>query len=241
MSTNINYQSEVVVTEGVKLDIGWLVKGSRTPSVYTLTLGTASVLGDETLSVTASTDNLLIQAGTILPFGLQKVIVTDDTLIDATIATILPVRAITAPIAANATALTKALLTVLGLTEASPNAQTQDVDVTNFLSGFGNEKVTTGVDRTVQCGGHVIVGDRAMDTIIKPLILDDEKVRREIYAELVLPSGERFVGAAKVGNFTTSLALRDVQKFTFQAMFQGRSFVHTPATAYVSIAQDLAA
>ncbi|MBD1995140.1 hypothetical protein H6G00_00670 [Leptolyngbya sp. FACHB-541] len=239
MST-INYQTEVVITEGTKLDIGWLMRGTRTPASYILTVGTAAVLNDEVLSVTSSVDNLLIQAGTKLSFGNQIVIVTTDTIVDATTPTDLPIRALGAPIAANATATTRALLTVLGLTDASPSGETQVEDTSNFLSGFGNEGVIVGVNRTVQCSGNVIVGDRAMDRIIKPLILDDEKARREIYADLQLPSGERYQGAAKIQSFSSPSANRSIQKFQFQLMFQGLSFKHTPATTYAAIAQDAA-
>ena len=235
---SINYQSEVILTEGVKLDIGWLPKGLRVAPTYTITATAAAAIGDESITVTASIDNLLLQAGTILPFGAQKVIVTDDTVVDSATDTNLPVRELTAAIADNDTAVTKALLTVLGLTEASPNAETQTEDTTNFLSGFGQENVIVGANRMVQCSGNVIVGDRAMDTILKPLSLDDEKVRREIWAELVMPSGEKFVGAAKVGSLSNSVSLRSIQKFSFQLMFQGLSFKHTPATTYAAIAQD---
>lgn len=236
--SNINYQSEVVLTEGVKLDIGWLPRGSRIAPSYTLTATSAAPIGAEELLVTSNIDNLFIQAGTILPFGLSRAVVLTDTFVDATTPTELPVRELRTAIAANATARTLALLTVLGLTEASPNAETQTEDTTNFLSGFGQENVVVGANRTVQCSGNIIVGDRAMDTILKPMILEDDKVRGEIWAELVMPSGEKFEGAAKISNFSSSVSLRSIQKFSFSLMFQGLSFRHTAATEYVATAQD---
>jgi Phage tail tube protein len=237
---NILYPSEVILTEGTKLDLGWLIQGTRVPVVYTLTVGTAAVAGDTQLLITSNVDNVLIQAGTKLVYGSETIVANADALIDQTVPTpLLLNKPLVGAIAAAATTTTKALLTVLGLKEASPQGQTQTVDVSNFLSGFGQENVVTGINRTLTCSGFVIKGDRATDRIIKQLILNDEKARREVYAELNLPSGERYEGAAKIENYNTTTNVRNVQEFSFSLMFQGASFAHTPATIYTPVAQDL--
>jgi Phage tail tube protein len=234
---NILYPSEVILTEGTKLDLGWLIQGTRVPVTYTLTVDSTS---SDSAELTSNIDNLLLQAGTKLDFNGEVVTVAADVVVDQTIATIVQFsKPFITPIAVGATAETKALMTVLGLKEASPQGQTQTVDVSNFLSGFGQENVVTGVNRTLTCSGFVIKGDRATDRIIKQLILNDEKARREVYAELNLPSGERYEGAAKIENYNTTTNVRNVQEFSFSLMFQGASFVHTPATNYTPVAQDL--
>lgn len=235
----INYPSAVVITEGVKLDIGWLAQGSRIPTDYTIETDAAAVVGDDQISVTSSTDDLLLQAGSRLLFGTQTLVVANDVVVDSATPTILDLRdPLTAAIAANATAQTKALLTVLGLTEASPNNESQTVDATNFLSGFGQEMVVTGLNRTIQCSGNVIVGCRATDRIIKQIAMNDERARREIWAELIMPSGEKFEGASIFQSYNTTVGIRDIQKFSFQVVFQGSSYKHTPATVYTAVAQD---
>lgn len=236
---SILYPTQVVVTEGVKLDIGWLSLNSRTPQSYILTADAAAAINDEEIAVTSSIDNLLIQAGTKLTFGSQTVQVAIDAVVDsATATTLVLANPLTAAIAAADEAETKALLTVLGLTEGSPNAESQTVDKTNFLSGFGQEMVVTGLNRTVQCSGNTVIGCRATDRILKQVSMNDEKARREIYAELNMPSGERFEGAAIVQSYNTTVGLRDIQKYSFQLVFQGLSFKHTPATVYTAVAQD---
>ncbi|MBE9178598.1 hypothetical protein IQ268_08505 [Oculatella sp. LEGE 06141] len=237
----INYASAVVITEGTKLLVGKLATNSRVPAQYTLTTTTLANSGAVALSVTASggnlqaNDDLYIAAGSSLTFGAVSVIVRDDAIVDQTTPTTLNLLAPTsANIASGATTSTRALLPLLGLTEASPSAETTTVDVTNFLSGFGQESVVTGINRNFQCSGNRIQGDRAMDKIVAPLILDDSQARNEIYFELLLPSGEKFEGAGKVMNLNFSAALRDIVKYTFQLQGQGLSYVYTPAVSYLS-------
>jgi hypothetical protein len=240
----ILYPSEVILTEGTKLDIGWLQPGTRIPAEYTLQNAGVNALGSTQISLKTTggdPNNLLIQAGTVLSFtaGATVIVAQDVIFPQSNIPTLVSIQK---PLSHNINAdfaVTKALLTVVGLKEASPQGQTQTVDVSNFLSGFGQENVVTGVNRTLTCSGFVIKGDRATDRIIKQLILNDEKARREIYAELTLPSGERYEGAAKIENYNTTTNVRNVQEFSFSLMFQGASFKHTPATTYTPVAQDL--
>jgi Phage tail tube protein len=240
----ILYPSEVILTEGTKLDLGWLQTGTRVPVTYALSVVSTATAGSTQVSlqsVSFSPSNILIQAGTVLPFVTGTIVVAQDVIFtQAETSTLVSIsKPLSAPLSASDLAQTKALLTVLGLKEASPQGQTQTVDVSNFLSGFGQENVVTGVNRTLTCSGFVIKGDRATDRIIKQLILNDEKARREVYAELNLPSGERYEGAAKIENYNTTTNVRNVQEFSFSLMFQGASFVHTPATEYTPVAQDL--
>lgn len=237
----INYKSAVVITEGLTLRVGKLGTNIRTPQTYTLTNTTLANIGATALTVTASggdltgTDDLYIAAGTKLTFGAVSVIVADDTIVDQVTGTTLNLSvALGASIAANATATTRALVPVLGLTEASPNNETTTIDTTSFLSGFGQESVVTGVNRTFQCSGNRIQGDRAMDKLVMPLILDDSQARNEIFFELMLPSGEKFEGAGKVMNLNFTAGLRDIVKFSFQLQGQGLSYVYTPSTTYLT-------
>lgn len=212
--------------QGTIVEVQLLPLGSRTPTNYTITMGaTAAPAGATTLTVAALPT--FLQSETRLTFGATTAILVNDANAAATSLTVEP---LTGAIAAAATSITIAALQLLGVTDASVNASSNTVDTSNFKSGYGMESKVTGLDRTVSVSLNQIQGDRALDTIIKPIIYNDAFAMREVFARITCPNGEKYEGAAIVRNVNQPKQMRDISKMTLEFQFQGsKTFKFTPA------------
>ncbi|MBD3882177.1 hypothetical protein IFO70_10440 [Phormidium tenue FACHB-886] len=232
------YNSKTILTAGTKLFVAKLAENQRKPVEYTVTNTAAATIGaDElTLDVTggdlAAGKSLFLAAGLELTYGTTLVEVALDTIVPFGTATAVPVEPVKAAVPASTASQTYAMLPLLGVTEANPGNESQTEDITNFLSGFGQEMNVTGINRNFQVGGFKIKGDRAMDNIVIPLSANDERAGEEIYALLQLESGDKFRGAAKVSSLNFANGVRASVKYSFQLMIQGTSYKYENGVAY---------
>lgn len=224
-----------VQLKNVTLDVVLLPLNSRVPASTTLTLDTAAVAGDTSLSITASASTP-VKAGNSLTFAdttgnVQAIVLTDTTI--ATTATSVPILPLTQAIADTSTATYyTGLLPLYGIQEFGIQSQDQEVDTTNTLSGFGTEMALVRSGKTASISGIQVPGDKALDTIIKAVALQGATFGREVYAVLTLPDGERYRGAAKVRNFNAPGNQNEVKKYSFELSFMGVTFVNDPAQIY---------
>ena len=222
--TSIEYANATLVTTGMQLRFNPLPFGVRIPTKYTITTTAAAIVGAETLAVTALPAKLW--CGDVLVFNSGgTATVARDTAIAGTSLKVVP---LTTPIATGATAQTTASV-YAAVTEASPNASPKIEDVTNSLSGTGyegatvasNQQLSLTMDRVSGSPGNKLL----LDILYKP-----EHLKREIYAGLVFPNGEKYQGACIPTTGSQSGAVQAKRTMQVNLQFQGCSFEFVQGT-----------
>ena len=195
----------------------------------------ANAIGNTLLSV--SPTPTFLDSGEILTFGTSKAVVVDQSPVNSTLIQVAPLAAAVTP---SSTATTKALLAVVGATDASPSSAPKTTDTTNYLSGAGMEMATIGTNRTLNVTFNEIEGDLG-GIIIKQILFNDIHYNREIYAVVSRPNGEQYEGAAIVTQGDGQAPVQEKVTRTANMQFQGSSFIYTPPTADVTVAASLMA
>jgi hypothetical protein len=226
----INRASVVETTLGITFQIGELptqqigaviVTNRNVPS-YTITTTAAAVEDDEGLTIVATTK--LLDAGTRLNFAGVIATLSNAAALGATTLQTLPLPG---DIASGATATTKALVFVAGCTDATLTPEIKNVDTTNYLSGIGMEKVTTGNAKKMQLNFNLIYGDRGGD-ILRKIAYDKVYVGREFYFDLLFQSGEQHEGIALLESASPTQQVQDKRSFSCNAQVQGDTYIYTP-------------
>lgn len=168
---------------------------------------------------------VFLDAGEVLSFGAVKVILTDSAPAGSTLLFCVPLAA---ALTAALSATTRALLTVVGATNATPVSSPKTTDATTYLSGTGVEMVTVGTNRTLNLSFNRVVGDMGGNVLMQ-ILYENSLFDREVWAEVVRPNGEKYEGACLVtsGNQTAPVQEKITQEANMQ--FQGDSFIFTPA------------
>lgn len=233
MPSIITRASVVETTLGITFQIGELatttvggvIITNRTPPVYTITTSAAALINAESLAVNATT--VLLDAGTLLKFGSITAILSNAADVGATTLQTLP---LSGGIASAATATTKALVFVVGCTEANVSPQIKNSDNTTYLSGLGMEKVTVGNAKTMALNFNLIYGDRG-GLLLRKIAYNEAYAGREFYFNLLFPSGEAHAGVALLESASPQNPVQEKRSFACTAQVQGTSYVHTSAPA----------
>ncbi|MBO3459942.1 hypothetical protein G7B40_040155 [Aetokthonos hydrillicola Thurmond2011] len=230
MPQTINRANVVETTLGITFQIGELptqqvgavtVTNRNVPS-YTITTTAAAAASAESLSVQAT--SVLLDAGTLLNFSGVIATLSNAAPAGSTILQTLPLPG---SIGNGATATTKALVFVAGCTDATVSPEIKNVDTTNYLSGIGMEKVTTGNAKKMQLNFNLIYGDRG-GTILRKIAYDKAYVGREFYFYLLFPSGEAHEGVALLESASPTQQVQDKRAFSCSAQVQGDTYIYTP-------------
>lgn len=236
MPQTINHASVVETTLGITFQIGELptqqvgaviVTNRNVPS-YTITTSAAASANTESLSVQATP--VLLDAGERLNFGGVIATLSNAAAAGSTTLQLLPLPG---SIGNGATATTKALVFVAGCTDATVSPEIKNIETTNYLSGLGMEKVTTGNSKKMQLNFNLIYGDRG-GNILRRIAYDKVYAGREFYFYLLFPSGEGHEGIALLESASPTQQVQDKRSFSCNAQVQGDTYIYTPP-AVVSI------
>lgn len=229
--------TESIILQNYTLDLLLLPDGVRTVAKKTISITTAANAHATTINVTgASGDDYEIKAGTSVSFASatgatsrQQVLFTADVEIGAT-GVAASVSPLFKAIAANATAsVLPGSIPLFGVQSFDLQSQETTVDVTNVQSGSGTESAMVRFNRTIAVNGVALIGDVALDNIIKRLTFNTTFANREVYAIATYPTGEKYEGAAKIMGYTSPGNQNEVARYQFNLQFQGDSFIYTPA------------
>ena len=230
MPQTINRASVVETTLGVTFQIGELptqkigavtVTNRNAPS-YTITTTAAAIIEAESLQVQATP--VLLDAGERLNFGGVIATLSNAAPAGSTTLQLLPLPG---SIGNSATASTKALVFVAGCTDATVSPEIKNVDTTNYLSGIGMEKTTTGNSKQMKLDFNLVYGDRG-GAILRRIAYDKIYVGREFYFYLLFPSGESHEGVALLESASPTQQVQDKRSFSCNAQVQGDSYIYTP-------------
>lgn len=230
MPQTINRASVVETTLGITFQIGELptqqvgnvIVTNRNAPSYTITTTAAAAANTESLSVQAT--SVLLDAGTLLNFG--GVVATLSNAAPA-LSTTLQTLPLPGSIGNGAAATTKALVFVAGCTNATVSPEIKNVETTNYLSGIGMEKVTTGNAKRMKLDFNLVYGDRG-GSILRRIAYDKVYVGREFYFYLLFPSGEAHEGVALLESASPTQQVQDKRSFSCDAQIQGNSYIYTP-------------
>lgn len=102
----------------------------------------------------------------------------------------------------------------------------QTVDATSVDSGDGQESDVVRAGRNISIEGIAKAGDRGFYNVVQPIGLSPGLLGCEVYAELILPDGDTFVGAAKIMNFSQPGNQNEIKRYSFELQMQGDSYDH---------------
>ncbi len=191
-------------------------------------LATATQLNYDVGALTANSTLLpvaalpvLLDVGDRLTFGSQTLRVTGRSPAGAIQ---LRVSAIVTTITSGATASTKGLLAVAGVTSSPvPSPEPKVIETTNLLSGIGKEQQVTGVSHTMKVMLDLIKGNLGGD-VITDILRDKTKYKKEVYFELTMEDGELHYGVAIPTAGPESGELQDKRKMDITMQIQGLTY-----------------
>lgn len=167
---------------------------------------------------------VLLDVGDKLTFGAQTLRVTGRSPAGAIQ---VRVSAIGTTITSGATATTKGLLAVAGVTSSPvPSPEPKVIETTNLLSGIGKEQQVTGVSHTMKVMLDLIQGNLGGD-VITDILRDANKYNRELYFELLMTDGELHSGVAIPTAGSESGEIQDKRKMDITLQIQGLTYVFT--------------
>ncbi|MBN3993830.1 MAG: hypothetical protein HWQ36_25950 [Nostoc sp. NMS2] len=236
MPQTIIRASVVETTLGITFQIGELptqqvgavIVTNRNVPIYTITTSAAASVDAESISVTATP--VLLDAGVKLNFAGTIVTLSNAAPAGSTTLQTLPLLS---SVGNAVSATTKALVFVAGCTDATVSPEIKNIDTTNYLSGVGMEKVTTGNSKKMQLNFNLIYGDRG-GNILRRIAYDKVYVGREFYFSLLFPSGEAHEGIALLESASPTQQVQDKRSFSCNAQVQGDTYIYT-APASVNI------
>lgn len=218
-----------------------LPKGSRTPTVVTITSDGAVAEGAETMQATSSVASTEVKAGTALIFSATSpsgttarsfALVKTTTTVDTT-ATALPIFPLKTAIGASDTAsFVTGLIPIFGLQEFGLQSQSTTVDITGTDSGSSTEVVKIRDNREFSINIIERLADVGLGTVIKPLLFNPAFADREAWLEIVLASGEIHKGAAMLQNASKPGNQNEVARVNFTATMQGASYSYVDGYIY---------
>jgi hypothetical protein len=235
LSAAIPNRSKIIFANGATARLTAAAASAATsltvePLTQSIPSGTTGTMNGGQLTVGAGYIPVLptpvdLWPGEVLTFGTTRVTLADRAPVGSVD---LEVIDLTAALTASATSPAFASLYVAGTTDASPSSAPKLVDGTNFLSGAGQEQVTTGTSRTLNFAFQDIVGDPGAE-LIKQILYNDAAYDREIYAWLTRQNGERYEGACIITTGDSASPVQELVNITANLQFQGSSFKYTPA------------
>jgi hypothetical protein len=227
-----------ITTGGGLLLLAPLTCPNNEPDTVIWTNLTAAAVAANTLSLRHDqAGEVYISAGTILTFGANIAVVTATTLVPTgATGTNVPVEALTAAIAANATAtLAKGVLRLLSPTNIPINLTSQKEDSTDLDDGIKSSEVVTSVATSIAVSAFDSVEDRALYSLVFPLA----DVGGQLFAMAVRSNGVVTAGRAIVSNYTNDQAVKTVSKVQFSLDFQGK-YANISPYRYLTVAQKTA-
>lgn len=228
-----------VLTAGAQLFVASLASATSPrplePVVITFTADAAAASEDTSISLThnqASTA-VIVRQGMVLYFGAVKAVITAETSIaSGSSATSVPVEALSASIAEDATATSWNLLRVLSPSDI-PNTSTDTmVDRKDLTFGLQGSQVKVGTTFEPQVTVIRNPNERALDQIIYPA----SNGAQSIFAHIVYPGGLHVWGSTKVSNFTLPNAINEIQRPQFTLNFQA-PYARPTIFAFLSTAE----
>ena len=189
----------------------------------------ANGIGDSLLFV--SPTPTFIDAGDILAFGSNKVVVTAGQPAGAQLFPCVP---LTAAVTSGTTALTQGLLLLAGANDATPSSSPKTSDRTRYLSGSGAETQVVGANRTVSIAYMLMDDPDYPDLgaeVIERVLYDDLYTSRQIYAYIRRANGETYEGMCVPTQGSSQAPVQEKITVTVAMQFQGCTFKRTAADA----------
>jgi len=189
------------------------------PAQITITVHSATNVNATTVPLkTSSTTGTFLPAGTALYFGgSNKVVVANDvTIAPGASATNVATEPITASLAADVTATTWALLSILSPTDIPNVSSDTMVDRKDLSYGLQSAQVKVATAFQPQIVVIVHPEDKAFYNIIYPASNGSES----IFAHILYGGGLHAFGPAKVSNLNIPGTINEIQRATFTLDFQ---------------------
>lgn len=237
----VSYDGSQIRGDAAEFWIKPLLPGTTKPAIITITIKTAGLADDETISVQATAAIKLYRGDVILfPTSDVLVVVKVDTTI-ATTPTTLPVLPLTGAIADEEAAKTYGLYPVLSLSEGGiPENTGSEVGSRNRSESLYQVKEIIGRDYSLTCNGRVVSYDPGLWTL-KRLARGRRRVYWEsryapylsftdetgtIHTQGKGPAAE--TGAAFVQNYSIQSNADNMQQLQASLMGTGRPSDYAP-------------
>jgi hypothetical protein len=218
-----------------------LPRGTRTPTTVLITSSAAVAEGATTMQATAATASTIVRAGQVLVFSptapsgvvARSFVIVSATTTLGTTASPLPIFPLRTAIAANSTAAaTTGMIPIFGLQEFGLQGQSTTVDITGTDSGSSTEVLKIRDTREFSINLIERNADVGLGTVVKPLLFNPAFADREMWMELVMPSGESHRGATMLTNPSKPGNQNEVARLSFTATIQGASYQYTDGFIY---------
>lgn len=203
-----------------------------------------SYIGHNYLTLSSFGD-IELKAGTCLSFGdpdfgyipghRKQVILVNDTVVDD-----IPIEVEVYPLTHNiiekdVAEVVEGVMPLNGVQVIDLLSQEVQVEATNFTTKRGVTNTFIRQIKTCSVNGIALTGDKALETIIKPVgMFSDLLYGRDIYAAVTMPDGERFAGIAKISGLSLPANQNEVKRFSFNLLFQGDYFEWYPPFCFDS-------
>lgn len=213
--------------QGSILLVGKLNSCASEPDVLTITNTAAAAINDETLTLSSNATITqgapTLRKGSILHFGVNKAVVTADTVIAIAGTTVVPVEKLVAAITINATASTWALLRVLAPQTIPVNEESSTTDTTDLTNGLQGSEVVT----KLMLNPSIQVINRFDDKAVNDVIRKAAKVGGTVYTVFALSDTSHVFGRAVVSGFQNEATQSDIMKPTFNLLMQSPWYSYT--------------
>jgi hypothetical protein len=227
------FNTATVLNAGTKCLVGNLLANRILP-VKNLIVGTAGATEGDTeipLKVASGTTQLL--AGTAIQFSdvtpVVTVIVAEDTSVAAT-DTLVPIQSALSAgetlVAADA-GVSNGLLQVLGGKDLTFDIKDNEVGTRSFESGLFDDARKVMVGGTITWGGHYVIGDNAIETVIEPAALSED----EIYIRLLYPDGKVREAACFIMGFSEKGTLDGIRELNWTYRLVGEIKMYSTTVA----------
>lgn len=222
-----------------------LINCANEPTVYTLELSAAALIGANSISVFIdpvpagiTTPSVYLSAGSKLYFGatFAAVTVAEDVTITATTsvaAQVVEVDTLIAGLASGDAAQTWGMFSVASATDIPLNLNTNTVDRQDLTNGLQGSMVTTSVDLQSQLAFIATPEDPAIWKVIYPYT----QAGKDFFCLLERSGGIRAWGKCKGSNISIPGAIKEIARGSVQLMFQS-SFAAPTLRQYQTVTQQ---
>lgn len=219
------YQAKAngIIIDGTGADpqVGDVLRFGNHATVYTVASYTNNVLGLNPTLRQAVGDNEVVETLVEAVINLPQTSTLNDVVRLGTAATAVEVTPIKYGIDANATTISYALRTLLGLSDASPTEAPQTVDATDHESALeGLQKtVTTIYSKTVTANGNRIENDRFFTDVAIPIFNDRDNIGRSVWIEVNSSDGSFRTGIAQITDSSATDTVQQLEGYNFTFTF----------------------
>ena len=210
-----------ILNAGSQLLVAPLRDCALSPTEYTVEADAAVAINDisATLVVAAPTavgTSVTLRKGSRLTFGTSVIVIAEDAVVGLTPVAV-AIEPAAAAVAANATAITYGMLSVLSATNIPIDNQSTMVNRTDLQSGIQGSEVKTKIMMTSQIEIITRPDDRAFWQVMFPAAQNND----DIFALIIRGQDQRHAwGRAKVANLTDPGQIEEINRVTVSINFQ---------------------